>query len=138
MFGPDLDIYSVQFQRWGKLRWLWLPYQKLLRHRSVFSHGLIIGTVVRVLYLGGCVLLVMMPVMALAQFAVGFDWHWQKSTLYALAVLKNKYPSEAIALFLGLELGAMSHSLSDWLASSYKRRKKKLQKSTSKPVRHRR
>ena len=51
MFGPDLDIYSVQFKRWGKLRWIWLPYQNLLRHRSIISHGLIIGTVVRVIYL---------------------------------------------------------------------------------------
>ncbi|MFN7414520.1 MAG: metal-binding protein, partial [Dolichospermum sp.] len=47
MFGPDLDIYSRQFQRWGFLRWIWLPYQKSLRHRSFLSHGPIIGTTLR-------------------------------------------------------------------------------------------
>lgn len=29
MFGPDLDIYSRQYQRWGFLRFIWLPYQKI-------------------------------------------------------------------------------------------------------------
>ena len=51
MFGPDLDIYSVQYKRWGYLRWLWIPYQKTLKHRSFFSHGLIIGTTIRLIYL---------------------------------------------------------------------------------------
>ncbi len=32
-----------------------------------------------------------------------------------------QYDTEYIALFLGLELGAMSHSLSDWGGSAYKR-----------------
>jgi len=27
MFGPDLDLYSVQYKRWGPLRLLWIPYQ---------------------------------------------------------------------------------------------------------------
>ncbi|NET52662.1 MAG: metal-binding protein, partial [Merismopedia sp. SIO2A8] len=51
MFGPDLDIYSRQFKRWGWLRWIWIPYQKSMRHRSVLSHGLLIGTTLRVVYL---------------------------------------------------------------------------------------
>ena len=51
MFGPDLDIHSVQYKRWGWLRWLWLPYRRLLRHRSLFSHGPIIGTFLRICYL---------------------------------------------------------------------------------------
>ncbi|MEC4851759.1 MAG: metal-binding protein, partial [Jaaginema sp. PMC 1079.18] len=51
MFGPDLDIHSVQYKRWGVFRPLWLPYQKALRHRSKLSHGVLIGTVLRVVYL---------------------------------------------------------------------------------------
>ena len=31
------------------------------------------------------------------------------------------YGTEFLALFLGLEVGAMSHSLSDWGGSAYKR-----------------
>jgi uncharacterized metal-binding protein len=34
------------------------------------------------------------------------------------------YQSEWIALFVGLEVGAMSHSLSDWTNSAYKRFKR--------------
>ncbi|PSN17557.1 metal-binding protein, partial [filamentous cyanobacterium CCP5] len=50
MFGPDLDIHSVQYKRWGLLRWIWLPYRGSMRHRSWFSHGPVIGTTVRVIY----------------------------------------------------------------------------------------
>ncbi|MDT4896465.1 MAG: hypothetical protein QOH25_1542, partial [Acidobacteriota bacterium] len=29
MFGPDLDILSRQYTRWGVFRFLWLPYRAL-------------------------------------------------------------------------------------------------------------
>src|SRR3954452_16487840 len=50
MFGPDLDIDSKQYRRWGPVRWVWLPYRAALRHRSRLSHGILLGTAVRVLY----------------------------------------------------------------------------------------
>jgi uncharacterized metal-binding protein len=50
MFGPDLDIQSRQYTRWGIFRFLWLPYRMLFRHRSRWSHGIIFGTLIRVLY----------------------------------------------------------------------------------------
>ncbi|XGB41796.1 MAG: metal-binding protein [Nodosilinea sp. LVE1205-7] len=53
LLGPDLDIHSVQYKRWGWLRWIWLPYRGSMRHRSFWSHGPIIGTTVRVIY-GSC------------------------------------------------------------------------------------
>lgn len=122
MFGPDLDIYSRQFQRWGVLRWIWLPYQKSLRHRSFLSHGPIIGTTFRVVYLltvvgvGVCVLLLIA-----AQW--GGDVSWQSLGVNLGRSLFVHYP-EFLALFIGLELGAMSHSLSDWTGSTYKRVRK--------------
>ncbi len=45
MFGPDLDIYSVQFQRWGFLRWIWLPYQKSNAGVSCAGFGYLIKKV---------------------------------------------------------------------------------------------
>ena len=30
--------------------WYWLPYGRMVRHRSLWSHGLVIGTVVRLAY----------------------------------------------------------------------------------------
>lgn len=115
MFGPDLDIYSLQFQRWGFLRWIWLPYQKSLRHRSFLSHGPIIGTMLRVLYLG--TLLGILAVVGAKLGNVTFNWADLGRSLFL-------YGGEFFALFLGLELGAMSHSLSDWGNSAYKRVRK--------------
>ncbi|MFN6571242.1 metal-binding protein [Nostoc minutum NIES-26] len=120
MFGPDLDIYSVQYQRWGFLRWIWLPYQKSLRHRSFLSHGPIIGTILRVIYLG-CLLAILaifiLPI-ATKLWNLTFTWQDLGATIGRSLTI---YSTEFLALFLGLELGAMSHSLSDWSGSAYKR-----------------
>src|SRR5438445_8337661 len=43
LFSPDLDLHSSPYRRWRKLRWLWLPYQKLVPHRSWASHSLFFG-----------------------------------------------------------------------------------------------
>src|SRR5918997_2470893 len=50
MFGPDLDIQSKQYTRWGVFRFLWFPYKVVFRHRSRWSHGLVFGTLIRVVY----------------------------------------------------------------------------------------
>jgi uncharacterized metal-binding protein len=128
MFGPDLDIYSRQFQRWGKLRWIWLPYQKTLRHRSLLSHGIAIGTGIRLVYFLSVLAMFAAVSMAIAQSIWGFDWNWQQFVKNSLPVIFDRYQKEAIATFLGLELGAMSHSLSDWFHSAYKRQKKQASK----------
>ncbi|MBR8827099.1 MAG: metal-binding protein [Gomphosphaeria aponina SAG 52.96 = DSM 107014] len=127
MFGPDLDIYSIQFKRWGKLSFIWLPYQKMLRHRSLFSHGPIIGTTLRVIYFLSLLTFLGILILGVSQLVWGFDWNWQEFTLKLI----KGYGGEAIALFLGLELGALSHSLSDWIVSASKR----YQKTSPKPKR---
>jgi uncharacterized metal-binding protein len=124
MFGPDLDIYSRQFQRWGKLRWIWLPYQKTLRHRSYLSHGAIVGTTIRLIYLCCIILFVGSFTVAIAQSIWGFAWNWHHFAKQLLRFVSKIYLEEAIALFIGLELGAMSHSLSDMLGSLSKKRQK--------------
>ena len=119
MFGPDLDINSRQFQRWGWFRWLWRPYQKSLNHRSFLSHGPIIGTALRLLYLLnwlGILLvlgLVIDELLGLELSVLGFVTSLWRSL--------SDHDQEIIALLVGLELGAMSHSLSDWSSSVYKR-----------------
>jgi len=123
MFGPDLDIYSRQFQRWGWLRWIWIPYQTSLRHRSFLSHGPIIGTALRSLYLLCGIAVLGWLLLFLANFVGAYTTNWQIFAKSATAFL-IQYPTEWIALFIGLELGAMSHSLSDWGGSAYKRFKK--------------
>ncbi len=123
MFGPDLDIYSRQYQRWGWFRFIWLPYQKSLHHRSFLSHGPIIGTTLRVLYLFTVLGIAIAICLGIAEMLglIGFTWqelgsHIQRSL--------SIYIAEFWSLLLGMELGAMSHSLSDWTNSAYKRFRK--------------
>ncbi len=117
----DLDIYSLQFQRWGFLRWIWLPYQKNLRHRSFLSHGPIIGTTLRVVYLGVILIIVAILVLWVGTWWGTLTLDWQS---LGLSLGRSLYSFEFLALFLGLELGAMSHSVSDGVNSAYKRMQK--------------
>ena len=119
MFGPDLDIYSRHYQRWGFLRFIWLPYQKSLRHRSFLSHGPIIGTMLRVLYLGTIVGILAIFAVVIAEKLWNISL-WQMLSENVVRSL-TRYSAECLSLLLGLELGAMSHSLSDWGGSAYKR-----------------
>jgi len=57
--SPDLDTRSRPYLRWGCLRWIWMPYQKLFRHRSIFTHTPLMGTTIRLLYLSP----ILMPLM---------------------------------------------------------------------------
>lgn len=113
MFGPDLDIYSQQFLRWGWLRWIWLPYQKSLHHRSFLSHGPVIGTVLRVVYLMTWSGMVAIAVWLVMHLIGVMPWTVEMMVQWLARSLRNHYP-DLIALLIGLELGAMSHSLSDW------------------------
>lgn len=120
MFGPDLDIYSRPFQRWGFLRFIWLPYQKSLRHRSLLSHGPIIGTTLRVIYLAGLIAIAAVFALFVVEKLWNVQLNWQSLGETVTSTLTH-YSTEFLALFLGLEVGAMSHSLSDWGGSAYKR-----------------
>ncbi len=123
MFAGDLDTYSRQYQRWLWLRWMWLPYRKLFRHRSFWTHGPLVGTVVRILYLGSWLLLLFLTVMLLGSLAN--LWRWQPQVWFTAA--RAWMTTHRIHLLLvagGLELGAMNHSISDWLSSLWKRGRK--------------
>jgi uncharacterized metal-binding protein len=120
IFGPDLDLYSFHYKRWGKLRWLWRPYQKAIKHRSIWSHGPIVGTVGRILYLSFWLGLIGLFYLAINQLAGGKTYTGKE----LIGILQHSIGSNSsvyIALFCGLELGAMSHYSSDWLVSTYKR-----------------
>ena len=135
MFGPDLDINSRQYQRWGILRWLWFPYRSLIHHRSCLSHGFLIGTIIRLLYLLIWAGLVAAIGWALASLLAESLIPWQTIDLNQAKLWWQQYQYQAIALFLGLELGAMSHSLSDWLVSTYQSWQKKVNPKKRKPSR---
>lgn len=120
IFGPDLDLYSFHYKRWGKLRWLWKPYQQAIKHRSIWSHGPIIGTIGRVLYLGLWLGLASLFYLGIAQLAGAKTFTGQQLIGIVRHSIESNLPVY-LATFCGLELGAMSHYASDWLVSTYKR-----------------
>lgn len=114
MFGPDLDTGSKQFSRWSFLQVLWFPYRVFFKHRSRWSHGLIFGTLIRVVYFMG--------VVTIAAFvgayvyaaitngklpeALTFARSWQ-------TIGGNVSTSILTAVFCGLWTGAASHTFTD-------------------------
>ncbi|HEV8591868.1 MAG TPA: metal-binding protein [Pyrinomonadaceae bacterium] len=123
MFGPDLDTVSKQFSRWSFLQVLWYPYRIFFKHRSRWSHGLIFGTLIRVVYFMGVVTIaafvgayvyaaltngVLPDVFALAR-------SWRTISGYSDAYVGTRVLA---AIFFGLWAGAASHTFTD-MAGSY-------------------
>jgi uncharacterized metal-binding protein len=129
MFGPDLDIQSVQTQRWRWFQWLWQPYRKLVPHRSLLSHGPILGTLGRVLYLGSWVALVL-TIGYFSRRWLGFSLQQEQQFLLQSRKWAIDHTPLLWTMLIGLELGAMSHYLADLISSAFKKgrgsRKKKL------------
>lgn len=114
MFGPDLDVPSVQVRRWGALRWIWGPYQKLFRHRSPWTHGLLLGPLVRVVYLG----IWLLGGMALVSGFLGTGEGALSLGLKAGSLLEPRFMWAAGA---GVTAGSALHSMADEVVSRGKR-----------------
>jgi uncharacterized metal-binding protein len=118
MFGPDLDTMSRQYTRWGPFRVFWYPYRVLFRHRSRLSHGLTLGTLIRVLYFSGVVALLVFSGIYLRAALVGGGppafaevvRAWREVSNY---VVLHTGEDAVLATFAGLWLGAASHTLAD-------------------------
>jgi len=100
MFNGDLDLYSRPYRRWGFLRFIWKPYQNTFSHRSFFTHGLIVGTLIRLIYLFGIPFIIMM--------FMGIN---------AGIIFFNPI---SLMFYIGLEIGAMSHTVADKIYSFLK------------------
>ena len=123
MFGPDLDTMSKQYTRWSIFRFLWYPYQAFFKHRSRWSHGLVFGTFLRIVYfMGALTLLSFFAAYLYALYAGGelpnlleFAKTWTAIGEYVRADL-GEYAF--LYAFIGLWLGAASHTLTD-IAGSF-------------------
>ena len=121
MFGPDLDIQSRQYARWGVFRFIWLPYRLMFRHRSRWSHGIIFGTLIRVIYFAIVLaLLVLGGVYLRALFLTGAavpGWgevaHAWRAIETAAALHLGAGKGIVLAALAGLWWGAASHTLTD-------------------------
>ena len=101
--SPDLDTRSNALRRWGPLGFLWWPYRNLIPHRSLWSHGPVLGTSVRLGVLLTWSFIVTMAVPALSPSML----------LANLQQLMRQHPREFFSLVLGLESSAWIHLILD-------------------------
>ena len=120
MFGPDLDIQSRPYARWGLFRFIWWPYRVMFRHRSRWSHGIIFGTLIRIVYFAAVVsLLVWSGILLRAWFGASGalpGWHEITQAWHAIEYHAAAYGigrSAVLAALAGLWWGAASHTLTD-------------------------
>jgi uncharacterized metal-binding protein len=123
MFGPDLDTVSKQHPRWGIFRIIWSPYRACFRHRSRWSHGLLFGTLIRVVYFLGVLTVVSFgAAYALAAYSGGDLPRIAESMsawrLIGDAIRLNLGIYAMPAAFVGMWSGAASHTITD-LTGSY-------------------
>ena len=86
--SPDLDTKnSIPYRRWRWMRFWWKPYQMLFNHRSFFSHGPVVGTLIRVVWL--------------FPFWLPIVWYFHPDWFLILALVG------------GLEIMAMTHLILD-------------------------
>jgi uncharacterized metal-binding protein len=123
MFGPDLDTVSRPYSRWGPVRGIWLPYRYFFPHRSRFSHGLIFGALIRVIYFLGVVTLICLVSAYLYQTFNGgrlpgvsdIEQMWNPVGHGLRAYFGTNF---LVIVFAGLWAGAASHTITD-LAGSF-------------------
>ena len=101
--SPDLDTRSNALRRWGPLAVLWWPYRRLLPHRSIWSHGPLVGTLGRVglLLAWLCLLLAVNP---------GTSWNAGFNVMHRWL---QTQPQQVLAMVLGLEGSVWLHLILD-------------------------
>ncbi len=108
--SPDLDTQSKPWYRWRQLKILWVPYQRLVPHRHILSHGPIIGTTCRLLYIAFWLLLLLNVLKAgVPVTEVGIE----NSVRSAIATAAGRQLLWSV--YCGCELAALNHLLLDGL-----------------------
>lgn len=127
VFSPDLDLHSRPYRRWGPLRFIWIPYQKMIPHRSWVSHSLLFGPLIRVVYFVLMSTLLYLGVMALINLFTPVD---SSGTLLNISstvtAWVQNHPIIIGYALAGLILGAAVHTLTDIVYSWVKRRIRRL------------
>jgi uncharacterized metal-binding protein len=119
----DLDTNSVCYKRWGFFKFIWWPYRKMVPHRSIVSHGLVVGPLLRVVYFAIVTGLLLhfgadfVNKYFLVVDRTGILRHTRLSTLGWLLL----HPSAAISAVIGLVLGGFTHTIADAIFSFWKR-----------------
>ncbi len=104
--SPDLDTKSNALKRWGFLKLIWMPYCKLIRHRSFLSHSPFIGTIIRLSYLIIWTTIGLTLISALGTPS-GFE-----VAKFASALI-NHNPQQTLIILLGIEASSWLHLIQD-------------------------
>lgn len=114
--SPDLDTKSRPFYRWGFFRFIWWPYQWLVKHRSVLSHHIWVGTFFRVLYFSCVCILSYMAIRVVFDDAVVLP-QLRSEVLGYITYYKN----QLLCLGVGVWIGSFLHIVLDNSVSWLKR-----------------
>lgn len=110
--SPDLDLSkSTAFHRWGVLRWFWLPYVWIFRHRQT-SHHPLLGPLSRILYI---------EILVLAATLIYWMATGTPGPRLQLSV------QVIVPLCLGLYLPNLEHILADRISTLHRRKRRKRQ-----------
>lgn len=115
-FSPDLDIDSSVYRRWKVLKFLWLPYKNIVPHRSIFSHGFIVGTLTRIVYLFSIIssILLFCTFILTGDVLVGE----YLNNVFNYLIINRYY---IFSIFIALELSADVHILADRMQTRIKK-----------------
>jgi len=118
--SPDLDIPSMPYNSWKKLRLLWLPWQILVKHRSPLSHWPILGSISSATYLLLLISILVGIFMLLANacaFALRIDSYFHfKAYKTAMSIVWSIVLQRWFWLFvLGDIIGKTGHDITDFL-----------------------
>lgn len=105
LMNPDLDLKSLPYRRWGLLRFIWIPYQTF-KHRSIWTHGYVIGDVIRYAYLTTWFILF--------AYVISYITGVPHSTYvgYLLGAMVH-YKSSLLSFIFGNMLSSAAHILTD-------------------------
>jgi uncharacterized metal-binding protein len=122
LLSPDLDLNSSIYKRWGPLRFLWYPYQKLVPHRSWISHSWFLSPFMRIAYLLVMIWLVAWAVLWGIRQSSGLGPGSPERTPWDLCQdIYHHSPQATLMAAIGLIFGTALHTGADTVYSFWKR-----------------
>lgn len=120
--SPDLDLKSSVYYRWKWTRIIWHPYQRKFAHRSFWTHGILIGDLIRVFYIS---LLLFIPIFIFAVMNTGLI-----NTIIYITDMLPLYGTYIAVGFCGICLASTIHIISDFFVSFTKKMRKQRHKTS--------
>lgn len=111
-FSPDLDIESYARNNWRYLYFLWIPYYKIIPHRSILSHSGPFSTTIRYVYFLIITAPLLIPIgYAIRSCEVLYDWR-----IYAILWLYSMF-ADTLHVLLDVIFSIRVRNIKKWLRS---------------------